>query len=287
MKPREKRKKQLLSFLLISFVSVKFSFSSGISVDAGLTPAQDRWIFRTQLRYMNLGSTGMMDQTMKMYMVPVVLAYGLKSNLTLICRQPVMRRDMSMMGAGHAENGFGDLFFMGKFKIYRLNTPEYTLGMAATIGIEAPTGSEAFSSKTWDLQPGLYFSWRRGSLGSDVSIAYTWNGFVNTGQRRDVNPGNELALDWAVSYQFGLGANSRVSIAPVLEVSYRDVSSDRLNSRDIENTGESILYISPGYKFTLSSFILEALVQIPVSQNRNGAQMERNATWLFGLRYMF
>ena len=26
-------------------------FSAGISVDAGLTPAEDRWIFRSQVRY--------------------------------------------------------------------------------------------------------------------------------------------------------------------------------------------------------------------------------------------
>lgn len=286
MKPQEKRKKRFLSFLLIFCASVAFSYSSGISVDAGLTPAQDRWIFRTQLRYMSLGSIAKINQKMEMYMVPVVLAYGLKSNLTVLCRQPIMRRDMSMMGASHAENGFGDLFVMGKFKIYRRNTLNYTLGVAATIGIEVPTGSDAFSSKTWDLQPGLYFSWRRGSLGSDVSIAYTWNGFANKGQN-GVNPGNELAFDWAISYQFGLGTNSRISMAPVLEVSYRDISSDRLNSRDIENTGESILYISPGFKFTMSSLILEALLQLPAAQNRNGIQIERNATWLFGLRYMF
>jgi hypothetical protein len=286
MKPQEKRKKQFLSFLLIFCASVAFSYSSGISVDAGLTPAQDRWIFRTQLRYMSFGSTALINQRMEMYMVPVVLAYGLKPNLTVLCRQPIMKRDMSMMGTSNAENGFGDLFFMGKFKIYRRNTPNYTLGMAATIGIEAPTGSDAFSSKTWDLQPGLYFSWRRGSLGSDVSIAYTWNGFAKK-EQNGVNPGNVLAFDWAVSYQFGLGTNSRISMAPVLEVSYRDISSDRLNNGDIENTGESFLYFSPGFKFTMSSLILEALLQFPVAQNRNGIQIERNATWLFGLRYMF
>jgi hypothetical protein len=287
MKPREKRKKQFLSLLLIFCSSVAFSYSSGISVDAGLTPAQDRWIFRTQIRYMSVDSMALMNQTMGMYMMPVVLAYGLKSNLTILCRQPIMRRDMSMMGASHAENGFGDLFVMGKFKIYRRNTQNYTFGMAATIGIEAPTGSEAFSSKTWDLQPGLYFSWRRGSLGSDVSISYAWNGFVNKGQDGAVNPGNEFAFDWAVSYQFSPGMNSRISMAPVLEVSYKNISSDRLNRRDLENSGESILYISPGFKFTMSSLILEALLQLPVAQNRNGIQMERNATLLFGLRYMF
>jgi hypothetical protein len=45
--------------LLISFGSVinlsliaASASAAGISVDAGLTPAEDRWIFRTQVRYM-------------------------------------------------------------------------------------------------------------------------------------------------------------------------------------------------------------------------------------------
>ncbi len=286
MKLKEKIGKQLLSFFLLLCVSGVSAFSNGISVDAGLTPAEDRWIFRTQLRYMSLGNMAEINQKMEMYMVPVILAYGLKSNLTVLCRQPIMSREMSMMGTSNAETGFGDLFVMGKFKIYRLNTVNYTLGVAATIGIEAPTGSAGFSSKTWDLQPGLYLSWRRGSLGSDVSIAYKWNGFAGE-SRNGVYPGNELAFDWAVSYQFGLGESSRISIAPVLEVSSRDISSDQLNGEDFENTGESFLYISPGIKFTRSSFVLEALVQIPVVQKRNGNQIERNSTLLFGLRYMF
>ncbi len=227
-----------------------------------------------------------MQQKMEMFMVPVILAYGLKSGLTILLRQPIMRREMSMMGVSNAEKGLGDLFIMGKFKIYRLNTANYTLALAATIGIEAPTGSDRFSSHSWDLQPGFYFSWRRGSLGSDVSIAYVWNGFADKGEN-DVIPGNELAFDWATSYQFSLGKNSRISLSPVLEISYRDISSNRLNRRNIENTGESFLNISPGIKLTMSSLILEALVQLPAIQDRNGTQIERNATWLFGLRYMF
>ena len=282
MKAQDKKRKHFLSFFLIFCTSVSISFSSGISVDAGLTPAEDRWIFRTQFRYMSIGSSTKME----MYMVPLILAYGVKPYLTLLYRQPIIAQEMSMMGASNAASGFGDLFVMGKFKVYRRNTANYTVGVAATIGIEAPTGSDEFSTKTWDLQPGLYFSWRRGSLGSDANIVYVWNGFAGEG-RNNTNPGNEIAFDWAVSYQFSLGESSRITIAPVLEVSYRDISSDRLNGRDVENTGDSILYISPGIKFTKSSFILEALLQIPFSQNRHGNQIERNVTWIFGMRYMF
>jgi hypothetical protein len=278
--------KRLLSFFLLFWLSVMISYSHGISVDAGLTPAEDRWIFRTQLRYLSLGDQANMNQRMEVFMVPVVLAYGLKSNLTLLIKQPILRREMSMMGTNNTANGFGDFFLMGKFKLYRRNTESYTLGMAATLGIEAPTGSSAFSSRTWDLKPGLYFSWRTGGLGSDISVAYTWNGVAGEGIN-NVIPGNEFALDWGTSYQFSLGGSSRVSIAPVLEASYRDISFDRTGGVDIENTGRSILFVSPGIKFISTSFVLEALVQIPVSQKLNGNQLERNPTLLLGLRYLF
>jgi hypothetical protein len=279
-------RKKLLFFLFLFCISVVISFSHGISVDAGLTPAEDRWIFRTQFRYLSLGDLANLNREMEMHMVPVVLAYGLRSNLTLLCRQPILRRKMTMMGASDPASGFGDFFLMGKFKLYRRNTESYTLGMAATLGIEAPTGSSEFSSRTWDLKPGLYFSWRTGGLGSDVSIAYTLNGVAGEGID-NVIPGNEFALDWAASYQFSLGGSSRMSIAPVLEASYRDISFNRVDGEDIENTGRSILFFSPGIKFISTSFVLEALIQIPVSQKWNGNQLDRNSTLLFGMRYLF
>jgi hypothetical protein len=73
----------------------------------------------------------------------------------------------------------------------------------------------------------------------------------------------------------------------VLELSYKNIGSDRLHSDDVPNTGESVLYLSPGIKYTLSSFILEALLQIPVWQDQKGSQLERDMTVIFGARYMF
>jgi hypothetical protein len=123
-------------------------------------------------------------------------------------------------------------------------------------------------------------------LGSDVSIAYTLNGVAGEGID-NVIPGNEFALDWAASYQFSLGGSSRMSVAPVLEVSYKDISFNRVDGEDIENTGRSILFVSPGIKFISTSFVLEALIQIPVSQKWNGNQLDQNSTLLFGMRYLF
>ncbi|MHC4528138.1 MAG: transporter, partial [Planctomycetota bacterium] len=172
--------------------------AAGISVDAGLTPAEDRWIFRTQVRHMRRKSDPTaMDREMSTYAYPTVLAYGLRPDLTLMARQTVMHRRTSMGGSSRSDTGLADLFVLGKYKLYRRNTREYTFGTAATLGVELPTGDDDFTSETWDLQPGLFTSWRSGPWASDFNISYTWNGFADRG-RGGVNPGDELSLDWAL-----------------------------------------------------------------------------------------
>ncbi|MHC4690881.1 MAG: hypothetical protein ACYS5F_14820, partial [Planctomycetota bacterium] len=81
--------------------------------------------------------------------------------------------------------------------------------------------------------------------------------------------------------------NARTSIAPVLEVSYKNISPDERYGHNVSNTGESVLYISPGIKFTKSSFILEGLLQIPVWQDQKGMLLERGAGAIVGVRFMF
>ncbi|MHC4191749.1 MAG: transporter [Planctomycetota bacterium] len=280
--------------LLISFAAVvrlalvpASANAAGISVDAGLTPAEDRWIFRTQMRYMRRKEDPTpMDRKMSTYTFPVVVAYGLRPDLTLMLRQAVKDQKTFMAGASSRNTGFGDLFILGKYKLYRRNTPKYTFGIASTLGLELPTGADSFTSETWDLQPGLYTSWRKGPWATDFNVAYTLNGFADRGSG-GLNPGNELSLDWALAHQFSFGEKARVSLAPVLELSYKNISPDRLYGRDVSNTGESVLYLSPGIKFTISSFILEALIQIPAWQDQKGSQLKRGTGIIVGTRFMF
>ncbi len=75
--------------LLMSFVlAVKLAWiaaianASGISVNAGLTPPEDRWIIRTQFRYMQRkDDPAPMNQKMDTYAFPVVVAYVLMSRI--------------------------------------------------------------------------------------------------------------------------------------------------------------------------------------------------------------
>ena len=73
----------------------------------------------------------------------------------------------------------------------------------------------------------------------------------------------------------------------MFELSYKNISPEQLDSSNVSNTGESVLYLSPGIKFTRSSFILEALAQIPVWQEQEGSQLKRDTGVIFGARFMF
>lgn len=277
----------VLMVLMVLMLAEQVMFANGISVDAGLTPARDRWIFRTQLRFMGRSDDPTaMDREMDMLVWNTVLAYGLLRNVTVMVRQPVMRRTMTMGAAEMKSSGAGDLGVMVKYGIYRRNTQNSTFGTAVLLGFGIPTGAEDISSDTWNMKPGIYFSWRGRPWAADISVAYNWNSF--TGKRSSgFDPGDELALDMAVSYQFSFGKKARVALAPVLELSYLKVTGDQMEGLDIADTGESVLLLSPGIKLVVSSFILESLLQVPLWQKQEGLQLKRTAGLLFGIRWMF
>jgi hypothetical protein len=261
--------------------------AAGISVDAGLTPPEDRWIIRNQVRYMQRkGDPTPMNRKMDTYAFPFVVAYGFRPDLTLMVRQSVKHRKMSMSGSVSRDTGLGDLFVLGKYKLYRRNTRKYTFGIASTLGLEFPTGDDDFGSETWDLEPGLFTSWRSGRWASDFNIAYKWNGFADRG-RNGLNPGNELSVDLALAHQFSIGKKADTSLTPVLEFNYKHILPDRLSGHRVSNTGESLFFVSPGLKFTKSSFILEALLQFPVWQDQEGSQLKQGTRLIIGTRYMF
>ncbi len=261
--------------------------ASGISVDAGLTPPQDRWIFRTQFRYMQRkDDPTAMNKKMDTYAYPVVMAYGFRPDLTLMIRQTVKDRKMSMAGSHSRDTGLDDLFVLGKYKLYRRNTREYTFGIASTLGMEFPTGDDDFTSETWDIKPGLFTSFRSGPWSSDFSFAYKWNGFADRANN-GLNPGDELSVDLALGHQFSIGQSADMSLTPVVEFNYMHTYPDRLSGHNVSNTGESLFFVSPGLKFTKSSFILEVLLQFPVYQDQEGVQLKQGTRLIVGTRIIF
>ena len=132
----------------------------------------------------------------------------------------------------------------------------------------------------------MFVSLRRGLTAVDSNIAYMWNGFAG-GENNGVNPGDELSFNFACAYQIVIGEKARSSLAPVLEMNCLHVRADRIAGKDAANSGESVVYLSPGVKFTMSTLILEALVHIPAWQDQKGTQTERDIGIISGIRYLF
>ena len=203
--------------------------AGGISVDAGLTPPQDRWIVRSQVRRMKQhDDPTAMGREMETWVFPVVIVYGLRPDITVMLRQKFVHRKMTMMGTTKEDTGTSDLFLLAKYKAYRVNDPEYTFAVAPTLGLDLPTGDSTFGSKTWDIQPGLFASYRSGPWAADVTTSYAWNGFADKG-KGGINPGDEFAADIALAFQFSVANRHDMSLTPVVEFSYRHIREDSLN----------------------------------------------------------
>lgn len=282
-----KRITVVLAILIVTIICLTdLASATGISVDAGLTPAQNRWLIRSQLRYTHRDNHPVMSKNeMEMYMAPVVIAYGVRSDFAVMVRQVIKRSEMTMGMNQTTNSGLTDLFVLGKYRLARINTPKYTFGIAPTLGLEIPSGDKDFSSNSWDLLMGCYLSGRMRSLGVDLNVSYNWVGMATT-NRSDGDGGDEFSVEGALAYQFALGSSGEFSMAPVIELTYQNMSSDVKNGTVVANSGESVVMLSPGLKVTRSSLILEGLLQIPIWQDQNGLQTERAPGFIIGFRLM-
>lgn len=268
-------------FLIITAGSV----SAQISVDAGLTPSLDRWIFRVQSRFMERQSPTSADINMKTYSINAVGAYGLKRNLTLIIKSSHNQKDAVMNNNKSSFTGFGDISFLTKYTFYRLNDPDYTFGLAGVAGVDIPVGDQNFSSETWNSRFGLFSSFRTGFNSFDINLAYAYNGISEPSN--DIYPGNRLNINLAYTRQILLGSGSDITLAPVVELKYTDKLSDERTDDFLLNNGESLLTVAPGFKVVISSFIIESLIVFPLWQNQQENMMEFDLMGLVGIRYLY
>jgi hypothetical protein len=225
------------------------------------------------------------NSEMSTYMYPIVVVYGLRPNVTVMVRQMIIDRTMRMPMSATASSGLGDLFVNLKYKLYRINTVSYTLGIAPTIGATLPTGKDGFSSNTVDLQAGLYSSFRKESFGADLNIALRT---MDLFEKRpdDTEMGNEVSWNLSFARQFSLDLKAHVTLAPVVEINVVHVFPNRINGQEQTNSGETVYFLSPGLKLTTRNIAFEALLQPVISQKQNGLQLERKTGIIVGIRFL-
>ncbi len=213
--------------------------------------------------------------TMENHMVPLVLAYGVSSNFTLMFRFVYINRIISM-NSEVQNRGFNDSYVLMKLKVYRKNTEKYIFGVAPFIASNIPIGNTDISKRTWNPDFGISISYRPRPWSIDFTSSYSLIDLLN---KTDVEERNNLNLNIAFSSVIPL-QNSNIAISPVLELTYNKELGDGLKNQEL-------LFLSPGIMFIKSSVILEVLYQKPISQEINETLMKSKSRFLLGLRYMF
>jgi hypothetical protein len=236
-----------------------------ISTDAGLTPAQDRWIARTQYRMMGMENNMMKT---KVQMVPVVLGYGITSGISIMARSVYVHKSYS--NSEVVDQGINDLYVLSKFRLFRKNTSKYTFGIAPYLASNIPIGSKEVSERTWNPELGLNVSFRPRFLSMDLSTSYT---FIDVAEKVSTEHINGYKLDISFSGKIPIGTKSNQIVSPVTEFNFSGASD--------------LLFISPGVSYMHTYLAIEALYQIPVYESEEPGQMKHTSRWIIGLKYLF
>lgn len=235
--------------------------------------------------------------------VTLGVAYGLTSKTTIGFTLPYVAREDIREPPHHDElvdgdstsrieplgdsSGAGDatLFVLRRIA-YR---PESNTNLALLFGIKTPTGrtsertpnGERFETElqpgsgSWDPFVGLAFSQWLGGLTFDTSGRYT----VGTDGSQNTNLGDVFAYNAGLAYRLP----SSVNLVLELNGEWRDRLD--VGNRTDRNSGGHYLYLSPGISFDTQRWSLSASLGVPVIDDPNGDQDEREFRLLVGFQW--
>lgn len=212
--------------------------------------------------------------------------YGVEAHLTLGFGLAWERLREAAHGPSERESGSGDVTLIGKYRVLKFDDflatdyvsliTEYTLATA-------PRGTHPARGEGGDA----------GLVGLGYSrIRKFWAGWLDAGTRfhergHGLKPGRETVADVAVGWRPRVAEIDQMDFQVVLELNYEH--QDRARDRDgrVENSGRSVLFLSPGLRFGRGVTIWNLAVQIPVDQSRPGDQPETRYRLKLGVEHLF
>jgi hypothetical protein len=210
-------------------------------------------------------------------------SYGISNQLTVSAELPFsfkrIEERTSVENSATSASGFGDaeLSLAWSETFARTTGNTWTIGFGATL--KAPTGSNNSRQNgvrlDEHLQPGS------GSYDWQIGIAFARIG-ANSSQHASVyrrfTGTNSFAYRYGEVWLYNLGLQQRLSSALMgtVQLDGRYASKDTQDGRYVENTGGSVLYLTPGIRVRVTPRAsLIANVQIPVWENLYGVQSEK------------
>jgi len=232
---------------------------------------------------------------------PVILPYEILDNQLVIgAGIPFLKKTLELPNGKKRESGYGpgDLFLFGKYNLYQKDRHQETLRVAGKVSLSLPTGetqaTDQFGKIPANLQRGSGSVnpsamligtklWRRFGINADLGYTLT-TGFDG------LNRGDEFRYDIAGAFRLLPSVFRRFPAHQVnlmMELNGTQTGKSETNGVKNQNTGGSVLFLSPGLQYMYSNFIVEGSVQIPAPgiTSLNGSQLEPDWTLFFGVRW--
>ena len=269
-----------LRFLAAAAVVGSFAspaHAGGINSDEAMTPNEGGLILRLKGVYADAEASGTLRDadTLK---ITSVLAYGLRSDLSLFLRTPLRYDEVETIqpgGGGRATSkhlGFEDFTLFIKYRFWQRDTSANdTFRVAWLAGLDVRTGDRQFSSDSYDPLSGFTFTVQRARHHVNGDMIYQ----LNTGS--GLSGADFLRYDLGYSYRF----------YPERYTPGRAFQWDIVGEINGEylTDGSHRVFLSPGLQYTIHRWRFETSIQLPVLQDLTPARRELNYRIVTGFRY--
>lgn len=274
-----------------------------VTFNTALPVAEGEFINRELLVVMRSGDDPSgMNRDMTVNTLVSVLGYGISGKLALFGALPYADKEleltMNTTPLERSNKGFGDLSLFGRYTLFQRDALGQTFRIAGFAGFEVPTSDDEANdnlgrlppplqsgSGTWDGFGGVVVTWQILDYQLDGQIAYR-----NNGEANGFEAGDQWRLDGSLQYRLWpgtLAADTRGFLYGVLEGNLIHNAPDRVNGQQDENSGGTTLFLAPGLQYVTRRWIVEAVVQLPISQNLHGTALENDYVVRGGFRWNF
>ncbi len=262
--------------------------AQGINTNVALPVAKGEGIWRSQLRArVATDDPSSLDREIQTLVASQTLVYGITPRLTAFATLPLLARRRVETGPSSQRTSpaIGDLTLLGRYTVLADDyAPLSTRRAALIVGVKLPTGAERFGAPSYDPILGAVGTWAANRHELDVDFLYT----AGT-KRRDFEAANRLRYDVAYRYRLWprrFGRRLR-QVSAVLELNGRWVAHTRRDGSTVRDSGGQVVFLSPGLQYVTNRLIIEASLQLPVSQSLNGSQVETDFVGVLSVRVPF
>jgi hypothetical protein len=226
----------------------------------------------------------------------VALDYSPNENWGVNVAVPYFDRYHTTVAEGDTElstshtTSVGDVRILGRYQGF---SPTHNWGIQ--LGVKLPTGStdndffagpQAGQPLDRGLQPGTGTTDLLAGLYYFAALSRNWDYFgqaliqVALDSHDDFRPGNGLNANFGVRY---VGFDH---VTPHVQINIRAESREYGVHADVENSGATLAYISPGVSVHLTNNLnIYGFFQVPIYQRVNGFQIEPRYTVSVGVHY--